>query len=182
MTNNFLIIVYKEVGKEPEFKKVENKQEVLENLVGGKLDFIPYEEITIVAKKDRDNLKPNIFVNTNLLGINTSIKGTIFILCKENDNFKSVSKEQALKYRDFLIKASFKYDNFDENGRYISKRKRKKEKMRNRNQNLERGLNDTEVSTPMENTPNIELNFEETLQMILAIQTVILKFIKNHIE
>ena len=57
MTNNFLIIVYKEVGKEPEFKKVENKQEVLENLVGGKLDFIPYEEITIVAKKDRDNLK-----------------------------------------------------------------------------------------------------------------------------
>ena len=54
--------------------------------------------------------------------------------------------------------------------------------MRNRNQNLERGLNDTEASTPMENTPNIELNFEETLQMILAIQTVILKFIKNHIE
>ena len=107
MTNEEIIIIYKKVGIDAEFMKIQNEQNEFEDLIGGELDYIPYEEITIVARKNREHLKPNIYINTEFLSISSSIRGDVIIVCRENENFKSLTKEQAIKYREFLKRASF---------------------------------------------------------------------------
>lgn len=182
MSNENLIVLYKEVEKVPDFKKIENNEDVFKELIGGELDFIPYEEVVIVARKNRENLKPNIYINTEFLRIGSSIRGTLLVLCKENDTFKSLSKEQAMKYREFLIRASFNYDNFNEKGRYIPKREKDITQLGNFTfikQTDRTNDNETSITTKV---PSQDCNSEEVLKMILAIQTVILKFIKNYIE
>lgn len=178
MSNENLVVLYKEVGKEPEFKKIENNLEVLQSLVGGELEFIPYEDIVIVARKNEENLKPNIYINTEFLGIGSSIRGIILVVCKEDENFKSLNKEQAMKYREFLIRASFNYDNFDDQGRYVPNKKYKKNAIKN----LNNFVLEKDLDKDVKNTSIQDCNSEEVLKMILAIQTVILKFIKNYIE
>ena len=125
--------------------------------LNGQIEEIVYKDIVIVCKKNRNNLKPNIAI-TKDLNIPETIKGNLFIVCKSNNEFKSVSKEQAVEYVLFLKNSSFHYDNI-------------------RLSNLE-----------MFKEMNIPLKFEkqsvkkvndETLKMILGIQAVILKFIDS---
>ena len=170
MTNKEIIIIYKKVGTDAELKKVQNEQKTFENLLGGKLDYIPYEDITIIAKKNRENLKPNIYINTEFLSIGSSIRGDVIIALKENDIFKSLTKEQAVKYVEFLKRASFNYNNFDEKGRYIPSNKKI---MKRGKLIVEKSIGDNDVS-------NLNNTNEETLKMILGIQSVILNFIKNN--
>lgn len=171
MTNNEIIIIYKKVGTDAELKKVQNEPKTFENLLGGELEYLPYEDITIIARKNRDNLKPNIYINTEFLSIGSSIRGDVIIaLKKENDIFKSLTKEQAIKYVEFLKRASFNYNNFDEKGRYIPDNKNimKRSKLI-----IEKSISDNDVT-------NLNNTNEETLKMILGIQSVILNFIKNN--
>ena len=49
--NNEIVVIYKEVGKDAILKKIKNDIVILENLVGGKLDYLPYEEIIIIQIK-----------------------------------------------------------------------------------------------------------------------------------
>ena len=123
--------------------------------MNGEIEEIIYRDIVIVCKKNRDNLKPNISI-TKDLKIPETIKGNLFIVCKSNNEFKSISKEQAIEYVFFLDNSKFHYDNAE--------------------------LNILDVFKNM----NIPLKFEkhnskkvndETLKMILGIQAVILKFI-----
>ena len=39
--------------------------------------MIPYEDIAIICKADRKNLKPNIYINSKFLSIGESIRGNI---------------------------------------------------------------------------------------------------------
>lgn len=59
MTNNKneIVVIYKEIGKKPKLKKIQNKLEAFEELLGGKLDYIKYKDITIIARKDRKRLQ-----------------------------------------------------------------------------------------------------------------------------
>lgn len=178
MTNEEIIIIYKKVGTDAEFRKIKNEQKNFEDLIGGELDYIPYEDITIIARKNREHLKPNIYINTEFLSIGSSIRGDIIIVCRENENFKSLTKEQAIKYREFLKRASFNYDNFDENGRYITNSKQNSLKSRGKFI-IEKGIGENDVVSPkVENNECFETN--ETLKMILGIQSIILKFIKDN--
>ena len=92
------------------------------------------------------------------------------MVCRKNENFQSLTKEQAMKYSEFLKRASFNYENFDEKGRYISKTKNNlfKDKIKF---NLEKEI----IESDKQHFAN-----NETLKMILGIQTAILKFIKNN--
>jgi len=83
MTNEEIIIIYKKVGTDAEFRKIKNEQKNFEDLIGGELDYIPYEDITIIARKNREHLKPNIYINTEFLSIGSSIRGDIVIVCRE---------------------------------------------------------------------------------------------------
>ena len=177
MKNNSIVIIYKEVGKNVEFMKVQNELKVFQDLIGGELDSIPYKDIIILARKNRKNLKPNIYINSKFLSLGESIRGNIVILCKENTDFKSLNKEQALKYREFLKQNSFNYDDFAENRKYLSKIKNHKFKNQ-RQRILEREIDDYNITKKSYNS-QFTITNDETLKMILEIQAIILKFIKT---
>lgn len=123
--------------------------------MNGQIEEIVYRDIVIVCKKNRNNLKPNISI-TKDLNIPETIKWNLFIVCKSNNEFKSVSKEQAIEYVLFLKNSSFHYDNLE-----IS--------------NLEM-FKEMNMLLKIVKQNSKKMN-DETLKMILGIQAVILKFI-----
>ncbi len=179
--SEYIVVIFKEVGKEPEFRKIENSVESLETLIGDKLDYISYEDVTIIARKNRENLKPNIYINTEFLGIGSTIRGSIVLVCRENTTLKTLTKEQAIKYREMLIRASFNYDNFDEKGRYIPPKKENKLKRKGQLV-IEKGIGDDDIKASPNRDSLSVFNSDETLKMILGIQSVILQFIRNNVE
>lgn len=126
--NEYLVGIYKEVGKTPEIIKIKNQKDYLERLVDGEYTNIDYDDYTIIYKKNSNNLLSNIYVDQySKIGI--SLKGKIFAVGKdEKGNFKSLTKDQAKKCISFFLRESFNYKNFDEKGRYIPRSQRKKNK------------------------------------------------------
>lgn len=124
----------------------------------GKIEEIPYKDVVIICRKDRKNLKPNISITKDFLSIAETIQGNVIIVCKENKEFKSISKEQAVEYVYFLKNASFHCDNANIDSFNL--------------------LNNKDLFNNFANVNKKNLN-DETLKMILGIQAVILKFIKN---
>lgn len=179
--SEYIVVIFKEVGKEPEFKRIENNVGELENLIGGELDYISYEDITIITRKNRENLKPNIYINTEFLGIGSTIRGNVVLVCIEDTTLKTLTRKQAVKYREVLIRASFNYDNFDEKGRYIPPKKDNKFKKRGQLV-IEKGIGDDDIKASSSGDSLSTFNSDETLKMILGIQSVILQFIKNNVE
>lgn len=47
---NEIVVIYKEIGKKPELKKIQNELNAFKNLLGGELDYIQYKDITIIAR------------------------------------------------------------------------------------------------------------------------------------
>ena len=137
--NEFLVGVYKEVGKQPDIVKIKNDKAYLEKLLDGEYISQDYDDYTILLKKDSEHLLPNIYVDQySKIGI--SLKGKLFAVSKdENGNLKSLNKDQAKRCITFFLRESFNYKNFDEHGRYIprSKRKGNKKIFKNKNENTE---------------------------------------------
>lgn len=167
METNEIIIIYKEVGKIPELKKVKNNIQEFEKLLGGKTEVIPYENIVIVCKENRKNLKPNIYINTKFLGLGETIRGNIIITSKNGQDFKTLNKEQAIENIRFLENASFNYNN-------ISKQKFNRSNNKDFVASFKKELEINNRGRDFDNVKN-----DEVLNMILAIQTVILEFIRN---
>ncbi|MCI9178049.1 MAG: hypothetical protein HFJ28_05780 [Clostridia bacterium] len=116
--SNEIVIIYKEVGKKLELRKIQNELSAFQNLLGGELDYIQYRDITIIVRKDRKNLQPNIYLNTAMLNIQKrNIRGKVIVTCGKNGEFKSLSKEQAIQYQILLNEESFKYERGEQNGR-----------------------------------------------------------------
>mgnify|MGYP006864525936 FL=1 len=136
----------------------------------GEIELIPYYDVVILCNKAQKNLKPNIYITKEFLNIGETIRGNIIITCKENNNFKTLSKEQVIKYTKFLKNASFHYNNIDENGRFILPN----------TTNILRNIAKDKTLDDTAEKPNSQN--EEILKMILGIQTVILKYIKNNIN
>lgn len=114
---NEIIVIYKEIGKNPKLKKIQNELSAFQDLLGGTLDYIKYKDITILARKDRKSLQPNVYLNTTMLNIRErNIRGNIIVTCSKNGKFKSLNKEQAMQYRSFLNAESFKYERGGNNG------------------------------------------------------------------
>lgn len=168
METQKIIVIFKEVGKDPIFMKAENNIESFQKILGGEIEIIPYEDIQIICKKERENLKPNIYLNANFEKLNLSIKGDLLITAKEENNFISLTRKQAIKYSDFLMKESFNYRHFDKNGKYLSNKQLRKQ-------------NNSNFKTDVKNKNNIKQeNLESSLQMILKIQTSILIFLQEN--
>ena len=137
--NEFLVGVYKEVGKPPDIVKIKNDKVYFEKVLDGEYTTQDYDDYTILYKKDSEHLLPNIYVNQySKIGI--SLKGKVLAVAKdENGNFKSLNKDQAKRCITFFLRESFNYKNFDEHGRYIprSKRKGNKKIFKNKKENTE---------------------------------------------
>lgn len=143
----------------------------LKEYQNGKVDVIPYEDISIICRQERKNLKPNIYINSKFLSVGESIRGNIIISCQNNNTFKSLTKKQAMQCLEFLKRSSFNYDNLNIIRKYKTN-KIKKQLI------AEKTIGDNEtISTTNNLSQNI--NNTEILQMILAIQNAILNFIKN---
>lgn len=190
MSKEFLVGIYKEVGKNPDIIKIKNRKEYLERLVGGEYATFDHDDYVIIYKKKSDNLLANVYIDRySKIGI--SIKGKIFVVGKdEKGNFISLNKGQFLRCTDFLKKESFNYKNFDEHGKYIPKSKRINKKifhndsiknMSNLSENTKLNLNKqklkNESSVALNNIPD-----EQVLEMILKIIFPILEFVKNSLE
>lgn len=160
-----MIIIYKEVGKNPELKKIKNNIQEFEQILGGKTVCIPYENIIIVCKENRKNLQPNIYINTKFLGLGETIRGNIIITAKDEQNFKTLSKEQVIENIRFLSNASFHYNS-------INRKLKHKDFVTNFKKELEINNRERDID-------NIKNENDEVLNLILAIQTVILEFIRN---
>lgn len=198
--NNTIVIIYKEVGKDPIFRKVENSIKSFETILGGEIEVIPYDDIVIICRKNRDSLKANIYINN----IGFSIRGNIILVKKVDDKFVSLNREQAIKYGVFITQQSFNYKHFDENGKYLTNKelkRRYREKKIKENENKEKTQsvqNDTkskdEVIQAIANIPGVtvvkqenpnttgddeDFNTNETLKLILEIQCSILAFIRK---
>lgn len=175
MNNTEIIVIYQEVGQAPILKKVKNNVNVFQELLGGEIEIIPYEEIIIVCKKNRKHLQPNIYVNTKFLSIGETIRGTIVITQRKNGSFISLTKEQIIKYQKFLKQASFNYGNSTtKSTSKINSKPYKDELIR------EKEISDNN-NVSKNNNLKTEIDTKEVLKMILGIQTIILKFI-NKIE
>ena len=160
--NKFLIGVYKEVGKEPELKKVKNTFEDIKQLLGGEIESIKYEDFIILYKKNSKNSMPNIWINTGFLKIGTTIRGNVFVMGKDKKgNFISLNKNQFLKCIKLLINESLNYKTNNKKTRYIDKR--------NYNQNF----NQYKVQE------NKLSNNDISKELILKILFTILDFVKN---
>ena len=123
--SEYLVGVYKEVGKNPDIVKIKNQKEYLEQLLDGEYTNQDYDDYTILYKKNSDNLLANIYVN-QYSKIGLSLKGKIFAVAKDdNGNLKSLNKEQAKKCISFFLREAFNYKNFDEHGKFIPRSKRK---------------------------------------------------------
>ena len=165
MKKDEIIIMYKEVGKNPELKKIKNNIQEFEQILGGKNTCIPYENIIIVCKENRKNLQPNIYINTKFLGLGETVRGNIIITAKNEQNFKTLSKEQVIENIRFLKNASFHYNSSNNESKYkdFVTSFKKELKINNKERDFD----------------NIKTEDDEILNLILAIQTVILEFIRN---
>ena len=137
--NEFLVGVYKEVGKNPDVIKIKNQKEYLEKLLDGEYTNQDYDDYTILYKKQSDNLLANIYVD-QYSKIGVTLKGKVFAVGKdEKNNLKSLNKDQAKRCIMFFLRESFNYKNFDEHGRYIPRKKRNGNKkiFNNKKQNTE---------------------------------------------
>lgn len=149
-----IIILYKEVGKKPVLKNVKNNIETFELLLSGKIEILQYEDIQVVCKKDREKLLPNAYLNINFNKLNTSIRGNIIIVNISDNTFKSLTKNQAIKYGKLLVMESFNYEKINTKYKYL-----------NSSNNFA--------------NENKTINSDKTLNLILDIQRDILKFIRN---
>lgn len=165
MKKDEIIIIYKKVGKKPELKKIKNNIQEFEQILKGRITCIPYENIIIVCKENRKSLQPNIYINTKFLGVGESIRGDIIITARNDYDFKTLSKEQVVENFKFLQNASFHYNN-------TVNRLKHKDFVRSFNRELT--INHKEKTSDNLQTPN-----DEVLNLIYAIQTIILDFINN---
>ena len=80
--NEFLVGVYKEVGKQPDIVKIKNDKAYLEKLLDGEYVEQDYDDYIILYKKDSERLLPNIYINQySKLGI--SLKGKVLAVAKD---------------------------------------------------------------------------------------------------
>ena len=165
--NNTIVIIYKEVGKDPIFRKVENSIKSFETILGGEIEIIPYEDIVIICRKNRDSLRANIYINN----IGFSIKGNIILVKKVDNKFVSLNREQAIKYGVFITQQSFNYKHFDENGKYLTNKelkRRYREKKIKENENREKTQSVQNDTNPKDN----EMSKDEVIQAIANIPGV----------
>ena len=165
MKKDEIIIMYKEVGKNPELKKIKNNIQEFEQILGGKTTYIPYENIIIVCKENRKNLQPNIYINTKFLGLGETVRWNIIITAKNEQNFKTLSKAQVIENIRFLRNTSFHYNSVNNKSKYKDF--------------VTSFKNDLEINNRERYFDNTKIQNDEVLNLILAIQTVILEFIRN---
>ena len=128
----------------------------------GEIEIIDYDDIVIICNKDRKNLKPNIYINTKFLGVGSTIRGDVIITSQNKGNLRALTKSKAIKYIKLLDRISFHYKAIKKSNKKFNKKQ----------SNV--SSDDNKV------TKKEKYERDEVLRMILAIQSIILRFINKH--
>lgn len=178
--NKNIVVLYKKTGKAPVIKVITNMFEIKKMIVQGNLDMVKFENYVIVcnSKKKTKNALPNIVLDFK------HIAGDFFLIgydIKRKD-FRSLTTDEVKFYKGILNSKSFKYDIYKKwqkkcNLRNDKKRnnvKQYRETYKNLAENSNREIGESEEKSCLFSPTN-----EQMLEMILNIQAVIFKFIRN---
>ena len=124
--NKKIRILYKEVGKEPQIMFIENTLEAKQKLVGGLIEVVPYEDVLIICNEEGKllNMPPNLVFEYDYIAGNCFVIGDDY----KNADFKSLTDEEILKYREDLKKYSFKFKQYERTQERLHSSKKKEEK------------------------------------------------------
>lgn len=173
--NKKIVVLYKKTGQAPVIKIIANMFEIKKMIVEGNLDMVRYENCIIVCNSLAKNINqiPNIVLDFKhitgdffLIGYNPKIK-----------DFRSLDKDEVKFYTDALDRKSFQYDKYK---KWLEKCKFIAESSSNNKRlvpKLNRELGNNEESKTTSSPYN-----EKMLEMILNIQAIILKYLKNNSE
>ena len=124
--NKKIRILYKEVGKEPQIMFIDNTLEVKQKLVGGLIEVVPYEDVLIICNEEGKllNMPPNLVFEYDYIAGNCFVIGDDY----KNADFKSLTDEEILKYREDLRKRSFNFKQYERTQERLHSSKKKEEK------------------------------------------------------
>ena len=124
--NKKIRILYKEVGKEPQIMFIDNTLEVKQKLVGGLIEVVPYEDVLIICNEEGKilNMPPNLVFEYDYIAGNCFVIGDDY----KNADFKSLTDEEILRYREDLKKRSFNFKQYERTQERLHSSKKKEEK------------------------------------------------------
>ena len=124
--NKKIRILYKEIGKEPQIMFIDNTLEAKQKLVGGLIEVVPYEDVLIICNEEGKllNMPPNLVFEYDYIAGNCFVIGDDY----KNADFKSLTDEEILKYREDLKKYSFKFKQYERTQERLHSSKKKEEK------------------------------------------------------
>ena len=124
--NKKIRILYKEVGKEPQIMFIDNTLEAKQKLVGGLIEVVPYEDVLIICNEEGKilNMPPNLVFEYDYIAGNCFVIGDDY----KNADFKSLTDEEILKYREELKKRSFNFKQYERTQERLHSSKKKEEK------------------------------------------------------
>ncbi len=115
-----LRVLYKEVGKAPEIKIIDDTLKAKQELVGGLIEVIPYNDLLLVCNEEGkiNNFPPNLVFDYDYIAGNCFIVGDDY----EKAGFKSLTRDEIIKVREDLMYRSFKYKrpSFNDNEKSLS--------------------------------------------------------------
>lgn len=123
--NKKIRILYKEVGKEPQIMFIDNTLEAKQKLVGGLIEVVPYEDVLIICNEEGKllNMPPNLVFEYDYIAGNCFVIGDDY----KNADFKSLTDEEILKYREDLKKRSFNFKQYEISQEHLHSSKKKEE-------------------------------------------------------
>lgn len=100
-----LRVLYKKVGENPVVKIINASLEAKQELVGGLIEVIPYEDVLIICNEEGKilNMPPNVVFDYDY------IAGDFFVIGDdyEHGDFKSLTKDEIEYYKNDLSKRAF---------------------------------------------------------------------------
>lgn len=123
--NKKIRILYKEVGNDPEVRFIENTLEAKQKLVGGLIEVVPYDDVLIICNEEGKilNMPPNLVFEYDYIAGNCFVIGDDY----KNADFKSLTDEDILKYREDLKKRSFNFKQYEISQEHLHSSKKKEE-------------------------------------------------------
>lgn len=124
--NKKIRILYKEIGKEPQIMFIDNTLEAKQKLVGGLIEVVPYDDVLIICNEEGKilNMPPNLVFEYDYIAGNCFVIGDDY----KNADFKSLTDEEILKYREDLKKRSFNFKQYEISQEHLHSSKKKEEK------------------------------------------------------
>lgn len=103
-------VLYKKVGENPVVKIINASLEAKQELVGGLIEVVPYEDVLIICNEEGKilNMPPNVVFDYDY------IAGDFFVIGDdyEHGDFKSLTKDEIEYYKKDLEARAFKYKKY----------------------------------------------------------------------